>query len=136
MNELQPGGSEQEHRIELQEDAHGRLLRIRVTGRLTKTDYAMFLPVVERLIRQHGKIRILLETHDFHGWTAGALWEDVKFDLKHFNDIERLAIVGEKKWEHGMAVFCKPFTTATVRYFDQSKLLEADAWIREGIMGG
>ncbi len=34
--------------------------------------------------------------HDFHGWSAGVLWEGVKFDWKHYGDIERLAIVGEK----------------------------------------
>ncbi len=33
--------------------------------------------MTERLIGEHGKIRILLEMHDFHGWEAGALWEDV-----------------------------------------------------------
>ena len=46
---------------------------------------------------------------------------------------ERLALVGESRWEHGMAVFCKPFTTAAVRYFDQSKADEASAWIHEGV---
>ncbi len=47
------------------------------------------------------------------GWSAGAAWEDCKFDLKHFNHIERLAIVGETKWEKGMSVFCRPFMTAS-----------------------
>ena len=51
----------------------------------------------------------------FHGWEAGALWDDIKFDLKHFAHIERLAMVGERKWQHGMATFCQPFTTATIR---------------------
>jgi hypothetical protein len=32
--------------------------------------------------------------------------------------MERLAMVGETRWQHGMATFCKPFTTATVHYFD------------------
>ena len=50
--------------------------------------------------------------HDFHGWTASAAWEDTKFGVRHFHDIERLAMVGETKWQHGMAIFCKPFTTA------------------------
>ncbi len=36
------------------------------------------------------------------------MWEDIKFDMKHFADIERLAIVGESKWEKGMAVFRRP----------------------------
>lgn len=58
-----------------------------------------------------------------------ALWEDVKFDVKHFNDIERLAIVGESAWEKWMAAFCKPFTTAKIRYFPAEQLAEARAWI-------
>lgn len=60
---------------------------------------------------------------------AGALWDDITFDAKHFADIERLAIVGDKKWEHGMAVFCKPFTTAKIRYFDSSAEKDARAWL-------
>ena len=53
------------------------------------------------------------------------LWQDIKFDVKHFGDIERLAMVGEKKWEQWMATFCKPFTTATVKYFPQGQSAEA-----------
>jgi SpoIIAA-like len=85
--------------------------------------------VVERLVKAHGKIRMLVEMHDFHGWTVGALWEDIKFDVKHFSDIERVAMVGESKWQHGMAVFCKPFTAAEVRYFDRSEIEQARMWL-------
>jgi hypothetical protein len=53
----------------------------------------------------------------------------MKFDFRHGQDIERLAIVGEKKWQKGMAAFCKPFTSATVKYFDQSKMTAARKWI-------
>ena len=84
---------------------------------------------MERLVKQHGKLRMLVEMYDFHGWIGGALWEDTKFDAKHFNDVERLAIVGETKWEKGMTVFCKLFTTAEVRYFDHTKTAEAWDWL-------
>ena len=60
----------------------------------------------------------------------GALWEDMKFDIKHFADIEQLALVGERKWQEGMAIFCKPFTGATIRYFDQHEFDQAEEWIR------
>ncbi len=119
--------------IELQEEANGKILMVKLTAKLTKQDYEHFSPEVNRLIGQYGKIRILVQMHDFHGWTMGALWEDIKFDLKHFTHIERLALVGDKKWEAGMAMFCKPFTTATVRYFDETKSDEASKWIHEGI---
>jgi len=60
---------------------------------------------------------MVVDLVDFHGWTAGGGWEDTKFGVRHFNDIERLAIVGDKTWEKGMAYFCKVFTLAKVRYF-------------------
>ncbi len=107
----------------------GKSLHVKVTGKLTKESYEEFVPAIEALIQEHGRIRILFEMHDFHGWTAGAMWEDLKFDLKHWKDIELLAIVGETKWEKGMAVFCKPFTAAKIQYFDHSKLDEAMSWI-------
>jgi len=109
----------------------GKLLEVSVTGKLTKEFYEDFVPTVEQQIAEYGKIRVLFAMRDFHGWTAGALWEDIKLDLKHWRHIERLAIVGEKKWQHGMAVFCKPFTMAKVRYFDQTEIAGARVWLEE-----
>jgi hypothetical protein len=117
--------------VDLSASADGKILSVRVSGKLDAEDYERFVPEVERLVEAHGKVRILVETHDFQGWDAGALWEDIKFSVRHFSSIERLAIVGEKAWEQGMAVFCKPFTTATVKYFDHSELAEARKWIEQ-----
>jgi hypothetical protein len=119
--------------ISLREEAGGKVLVIRLGGKLTKADYERFVPEVERLIRRHGKVRMLIQMHDFHGWSLSALWDDIKFDLRHFAHIERLAMVGESKWEAGMAAFCKPFTAATIRYFDEAKSGESLKWINDGI---
>jgi hypothetical protein len=115
--------------ISVNEHDGGRVLDIRVTGTLTQDDYQRFVPEIERLIAQHGKLRILFDMHDFHGWNVGGLWQDIKFDMKHFRDIDRLALVGERKWEQGMAVFCRPFTTATIRYFDRAEVEDARRWL-------
>ncbi len=117
--------------IQLTEENGGKLLVVRASGKLVHGDYQRFVPEFERLVKSHGKIRVLFEMLDFHGWKAGALWDDIKFDLKHFADIERLAMIGDRKWEKGMSVFCKPFTTAKVRFFDQPQVAEARAWLIE-----
>ena len=114
------------------ETAVGSVVEVRATGKLSKEAYEAFVPMTEAKIREFGKIRILFVMHDFHGWNAGAIWEDLKFDLKHFNHIERLAIVGESKWEKGMSVFCRPFTTAKIKYFDHADIEQAREWINEG----
>ncbi len=115
--------------LHLSEEVREKVLEVHVSGKLDRQDYAKFVPDAERLIKQFGKIRVLMVMRDFHGWDTGALWEDIKWDAKHFNDVERVAIVGEKKWQQWLAVFCKLFTRATVRYFDQEKLDEARAWV-------
>lgn len=115
--------------IHINEINQGKVLEVQVSGKLTSEDYKQFTPEFERLIRQHGKISVLFEMRDFHGWETGALWEDIKCDVKHFKDIEKLAMVGDKKWEQGMARFCRPFTTATIRYFDIADRESARAWI-------
>jgi hypothetical protein len=115
--------------IQLIETSGGKLLEVRVSGKLSHEDYQHFVPEFERLVKKNGKIRVLFEMEGFHGWEGGALWDDIKFDLQHFSDLERLAMVGDKKWEKGMSVFCKPFTTAQIRYFDRAAITEARAWL-------
>jgi ubiquinone/menaquinone biosynthesis C-methylase UbiE len=115
--------------IRLTEKNGGKILEACVSGKLTHGDYQRFGPEFVRLVKQHGKISVLFEMVGFRGWKAAALWDDIKFDLKHFAGIERLAMVGEKKWQKGMSKFCHPFTTARIRYFDRTAASEARAWL-------
>lgn len=119
--------------VEFHEQHGGKIAIVRVTERLSREDYDAFVPEVERMIGRFGAVRMLVEMHDFHGWDAGALWEDIKFGAKHFANIDRLALVGDKKWQKGMSAFCKPFTTAQVRYFDDAEIQQAHEWIAAGI---
>ena len=90
---------------------------------------AFELAELERLIEAHGPIRVLVHLEDFHGWTAGALWDELRFDLEHFRDIDRLAVVGDSSWERGLAAFAKPFTAAEVRFFDRADYGKAERWL-------
>jgi hypothetical protein len=40
-------------------------------------------------------------------------------------------MIGEKRWQHAMAIFFKPFTKATARYFDHVDAGEARKWLDE-----
>ena len=115
--------------IKLNETNGGKVLEVQVTGKLAHEDYQSFIPEFERLLKEHGKIRVLFEMVNFHGWQGAAMWDDIKFDVKHFSDIDRLAMVGDRKWEKGMSVFCRPFTTAKIRYFDHTAIAAARSWV-------
>lgn len=117
--------------VDLATRADSNVIHLHVSGTLSHEDYEIFGPDIEKQIQKHGRIRVLLELDDFHGWTARALWDDIKFDIQHFRDIERIAMVGDQTWEKWMALFVSPFTAATVKYFDASEMDAAWEWISE-----
>jgi hypothetical protein len=117
--------------IDLTETSGGKVLEVKVTGELTHGDYQSCVAAFERLLSQHGRLRVLYDLVNFRGWEVAALWDEIKFDVKHVSDIERMALVGDKTWEKWMAEFVKPFTRATVRYFDHDQIAAAHAWIAE-----
>jgi hypothetical protein len=117
--------------IKIKEGDGGKITTIHVSGKLVKEDYEQFLPEFERVVRQHGKLRLLFDMTGFHGLDAAALWEEIKFDSKHLGDIERCAMVGDKQWQHILTVFSKPFMRAKTQYFDHIELAGARSWLAQ-----
>lgn len=100
-------------------------------GKLTDEDYDRLIPLLEEKVRTLGKIRWYFEMKEFEGWSLSALWRDLKFDFNHKEDLEKIAMAGDKKWEKELTQLMKPFTGAQVRYFDLSEADEAKNWIKK-----
>jgi hypothetical protein len=104
-------------------------LEVIVEGKLEKTDYDTFIPEVEQKIREHGKVGLLLNVSAFRGWSAVALWEDLKFDMKHYRDVSRLALVADNPDKEWLATLARPFTAAEVRFFPIAAHETAREWV-------
>jgi len=108
-----------------------KVLGFKMSGKLHDADYKTFVPLIDEAAAKQGKVRMLAQFHDFHGWDLHALWDDIKFSTTHCTKIERVALVGEKTWEAWMAKVCKPFTMAKIKYFDAAEIDKAWAWLKE-----
>lgn len=117
--------------IHRNEEHDGKRLAVHVAGKLAKAEYEHFVPEFERLVRQQGKLHVLLDVTGFLGWESGALWEDIKVDVKYFAGVDRLAMIADRKWLKGMATFCKPFTGAKIQYFERTAQVAARKWLAE-----
>jgi hypothetical protein len=117
--------------IEQLAGSSGNVLGFKISGKLHDVDYAHFVPVIDAVVAKEGKARLLAQFEDFHGWDLHALWDDVKFATTHCTKIDRIALVGDNKWEEWMAKVCKPFTFAKIRYFDAAQVQAAWDWLRE-----
>lgn len=116
--------------IQILEQTAGNIIATKATGKLMEADYDKLLLLLTEKLKQYEKIRWYLEMEDFDGWKLKAFWEDVKFDAKHANDFDKVAMVGEKKWEKWMTDLMKLFSSAEVKYFDASQKEEAVKWIK------
>jgi SpoIIAA-like len=113
---------------------HPRILGLRLSGKLKDEDYRTFVPAVDQVYAHSGgTLRLFVRLEDFQGWDLHGAWDDFKFGIKHYSDTDRIAMVGEKKWEEWMTLLWKPFSRAEVRYFDVARIEDAWAWIREGL---
>jgi hypothetical protein len=116
--------------LELHEDKAARLLEVKAGGKLTRTDYQRFAPEVDQFIQREGKIRMLFDMEDFHGWKLSGMWADFRFGLKHARNLERLALVGEKRWQKWSGSLCRLFVRGQTRYFDRSEAQAAELWVK------
>jgi len=106
-------------------------LGFKLSGKLHDADYKTFVPLVDAELAKDGKVNVLAQFHDFQGWDARALWDDIKFSTTHCTKINKIALVGDDAWEKYMAQVCKPFTMAKIRYFDAKEVDVAKAWLAE-----
>jgi len=118
--------------LEVMDESRGNLLWLKASGKLTHADYAaVLIPRLEAVIREHGRARVLFQMDpDFQGWELGALWDDVKFDLKHLKDFEKVAVVGANRWVTAAMKLFAHLMRGEVKTFLPEQLAEAWVWIQ------
>lgn len=76
-----------------------------------------------------GKVLVMV-ADDFCGWVGGEVWGDMTFFVEHGDRIEKIAIVGDPKWETRMMMFTGAgLRRSAVKYFTGNQLAEAYAWL-------
>lgn len=107
-------------------------LEVSIDGKVDVQDYEIFVPQAEERIRRHGQVGLVVRVENLQGETLPAIWEDLKFDVKHYRDVSRLAVVAASDSKRWLATLSKPFTTAQVRFFHEAELQTARDWVKEG----
>ena len=106
------------------------VLGFKVSQKLTAEDYEkVLIPTIEARLKEDGKVRVLIEWgEDFEGWSAKAMLDDARLGFTHWNDFEKLALVGAPHWvDFFMKLFGK-VSKGAVKTFDADAYEQALAW--------
>ncbi len=107
-------------------------LEFKIEDNLKIEDYEKLIGILEPLTIRR-KVSLLIVLLNFEGWNEDDFEKYAQFAAKYFDKIDKIAIVGEQAWIKGIAIFCKPFSQAKIRYFRPFELDQAREWLEEPV---
>lgn len=111
-------------------DVNAGIVTTRVSGTLTQAALSGMQKAVAEVIRRQGKVRILVLAEQFAGWERGGAWNDFSFQAQYDPSIEKMAIVGDQRWEDLALIFtAKDLRRFPIEYFAPDELDKARAWL-------
>jgi hypothetical protein len=98
-------------------------LYIKVIGILNHQDYQKITPLIESAVEgvNEPKLNLFFDAYELEGWELRAAWDDLKIGLKNGSDFNKIAIVGNRKWQEYAAKIGNWFTQGEIKHFDDAE---------------
>lgn len=107
------------------------VLGYHVSGKVTRSEVEEIQHEINQAIQDHGKIRFLGAVGDLDMPEPGAVWQDLKMLPDYIKHIERVAVVGEAKWQKWATKLSDSVLPMEARHFTQAQLLDAWRWLKD-----
>lgn len=82
------------------------------------------------MIDKEGSVSLLIDMEQFR-WEKVEAWDaDLNFGREYHEKIDKIAIVGDKRWQRLLTIFGKAYAKE-IRYFHTSDMDAAWEWLQE-----
>jgi hypothetical protein len=100
-------------------------------GQVTRDDYERVVqPLLDEARSQGRRLRFLYHFGpEFHGFTAGAAWEDARLGLRYLRLFERCAVVSDIAWIRESSRLIGALVPCPVKVFTNGQWPDALAWL-------
>jgi hypothetical protein len=118
--------------IEKLDRSSGEVVGYKVVGKVTAEDYDQLEPEIRALVEEHDSdVRVLIDLQEFAGEEVRAWLPDLKFGHRFHDDIAKMAIVGDKRWQEWMTMLVDPFYSRDAKFFDSDQIDAAWTWLQK-----
>ena len=108
--------------------SEANVVNYQMIGRIAKDDYQAL--VIEDLVEQSSSVGLLLDMEQFEGeettWSA-----ELRSGKAFRQKTEKLAVVGDKRWEKWLETLIDPFHAAEASFYKADEMEQAWAWLQE-----
>lgn len=100
-----------------------RIVGLDFVGEITGQDYLSVKPQIEEVMKDKGgKIKFLMDMTRAKGFTLGAMYQDIKFDLEHYSNVGDTAVISDKTtYEFMVKAINMIYPGAKVYHFEDSQ---------------
>ena len=117
--------------VQIEAEEKGFLI-LRISGLVTQEDKKQWEEAVVKAIKCYGKAKALVILEGFQGWKKTAAWGDLSFFMEYDKKIEKIAFVGDPKWQDEIFAFTgKSLRSAKIEFFNTSQEPEARSWLSD-----
>lgn len=117
--------------IGIERIANRFFLTLKASGKLTHADFEMISPLIDSALSVvlEPRVKALIDATELEGWEIRTAWDDFKLGLKHGNEFEKVAIVGNEDSQQLGVNLASWIISGQVKYFEEVK--EALKWLDE-----
>lgn len=114
------------------EKIRGNVLAITITGEITENEHGQLDRLIRDLVAQWKRIRIFIVLKHYPSFnSAESLYEDLRMVAKHSDQVERLAVVGDRLWKRTWVGLFGLFGGIETDYFEMEQIDAAYRWITQ-----
>ena len=110
-------------------DSQARVVELTVSGKISHADFAAILPKMEAELAR-GPLSLVEVIDSFEGFDLSTIWDGMRFDLAHWSEFRRVAIVTDMTWFSPFMRMADALTHLQIREFKREQLDEARIWAR------
>jgi hypothetical protein len=103
---------------------------IKLSNTLTEDDLDGLASHVREPLEKYTTVRFLFQVDGVDGWEPEEGWEDLAFDLRHVQNVDKVAVLGDDVWDPLAEKIRFLFPESSVESFDEDDEEEAWNWVR------
>lgn len=122
--------------LEKLRESSGPIVGYKVVGKVTVEDYQKLEPEIQTLVDEYDdNVCVLIDMQEFAGEEIKAWLPDLKFGHRFHDKIDKMAIVGDKRWQKWLTALADPFYADEAKFFHPEETDQAWAWLRGNDIG-
>jgi hypothetical protein len=102
----------------------------RLEGRLSDAEVEAMHEELATIIADKGSARVLVDLTAVEIVEPSAIWEDLRRSIGTAGDIDRMAVIGDERWQRWLTTAADELSPAEARFYEPDASAAAWVWLR------